>query len=208
MCAKPLTLRDRLKEATSQEILVAAEALIADEGFAAVSMAKVAQRAGVSVGTLYNYYKDKDELLGTLITERRAQFYAELSAILTAERSLPFAARLEGIVAAIFKLYDSRRSFLRLVIENDWPAVPGEPPAKGSKKLQPYWQFVELLRPVMAKGVKDGALAPEGAQFYPGFLAGLVRATMFEWLAEDGRSYSDATETVTNFFLKGAGRPA
>ena len=49
-----------------QQILVAAEKLIAESGFQGLSMHKLAKEAGVATGTIYRYFDDKDHLLVTV----------------------------------------------------------------------------------------------------------------------------------------------
>jgi len=46
-----------------QQILDAAEKLIAETGFHGLSMHKVAKQAGVAAGTIYCYFSDKEDLL-------------------------------------------------------------------------------------------------------------------------------------------------
>jgi len=45
------------------KILRAAAALIADHGFHGTSVQMIAEKAGVGVGSLYRYFRDKDELV-------------------------------------------------------------------------------------------------------------------------------------------------
>jgi AcrR family transcriptional regulator len=59
--------RQRRKEARPHELLEAALALFVEKGFAATRAEEVAQRAGVSKGTLYLYYPSKEELLKAVI---------------------------------------------------------------------------------------------------------------------------------------------
>src|SRR5262245_33416574 len=61
--------RRRLKEARPQQLLDAALMLFVEKGFAATRAEEVAQRAGVSKGTLYLYYPSKEELLKAVIRE-------------------------------------------------------------------------------------------------------------------------------------------
>src|SRR3954471_15366151 len=63
------TLRGRIRETTVQAILSAAEEVFADDGFHAARMGAIAAKAGVSVGTLYNHFEDRDALLGGLRSE-------------------------------------------------------------------------------------------------------------------------------------------
>ncbi len=61
--------RRRRKDARPQELLDAALDLFVEKGFAAARADEVAQRAGVSKGTLYLYYPSKEELLKAVIRE-------------------------------------------------------------------------------------------------------------------------------------------
>ena len=65
--SNPQTPRQRRKEARPQELLDAALALFVEKGFTATRAEEVAQRAGVSKGTLYLYYPSKEELLKAVI---------------------------------------------------------------------------------------------------------------------------------------------
>ena len=56
-------LRERLREQTQQAILDAASRILADEGVALARIDAIAAEAGVSGGTLYNYYGDREGLV-------------------------------------------------------------------------------------------------------------------------------------------------
>ena len=72
-------LRDRLREATLREIMTAAEEVFGESGLDAATMAQIAERAGVAVGTLYNRFADRDALLEALLSERLEQGVASSS---------------------------------------------------------------------------------------------------------------------------------
>jgi AcrR family transcriptional regulator len=69
--------RQRRKEARPQELLEAALALFAEKGFAATRTDEVAQRAGVSKGTLYLYYPSKEELFKAVVRQNLTSLIAE-----------------------------------------------------------------------------------------------------------------------------------
>jgi AcrR family transcriptional regulator len=69
--------RQRRKEARPQELLDAALALFAEKGFAATRAEEVAQRAGVSKGTLYLYYASKEELFKAVVRQNLSSLIAE-----------------------------------------------------------------------------------------------------------------------------------
>lgn len=63
------TRRSRRKEARPGELLAAALDLFVEKGFAATRVEEVAQRAGVSKGTLFLYFPSKVELFKAVVRE-------------------------------------------------------------------------------------------------------------------------------------------
>ncbi|MFB7999344.1 TetR/AcrR family transcriptional regulator [Streptomyces sp. NPDC056002] len=66
--------------ATLARVLRAAEEVAADSGLEEMTIAGVAQRAGVAVGTIYRRFEDKDQLITALterMLERREEYVAE-----------------------------------------------------------------------------------------------------------------------------------
>ncbi len=61
--AIPAGRRERQKQDRERRILAAARRLFDRKGYDATSMENVAARAGLAVGTLYNYFPSKEELL-------------------------------------------------------------------------------------------------------------------------------------------------
>lgn len=71
-------VRDLLVAARREQILEAATRVFAEKGFRRATTREVAREAGVSEGTIYNYFEDKDALLLAILdvlneTERRAE---------------------------------------------------------------------------------------------------------------------------------------
>jgi AcrR family transcriptional regulator len=111
VCAK----RARRKEERPGELLAAALDLFVEKGFAATRAEEVAARAGVSKGTLFLYYKSKEDLFKAVVRESIGGRYREWSAEL---------ASFEGTTAEL--LSHGLRSW--------WTKV-GETKASGITKL-------------------------------------------------------------------------
>lgn len=60
---------ERRKDARPQELLTAALGLFVERGYAATRLEDVARRAGVSKGTLYLYFTNKEELFKAVVRE-------------------------------------------------------------------------------------------------------------------------------------------
>lgn len=80
MSASPAP-RKRRKEARPSELLAAALDLFVEKGYAATRLEDVASRAGVSKGTLYLYYENKEALFKAVIQEGIVPVIAENEAI-------------------------------------------------------------------------------------------------------------------------------
>ncbi len=78
----PAPRRERRKESRPAELLAAALDLFVERGYAATRLDDIASRAGVSKGTLYLYFANKEELFKALVREnivsRLDRFRAEL----------------------------------------------------------------------------------------------------------------------------------
>ncbi|OED50690.1 hypothetical protein AB838_01155 [Rhodobacteraceae bacterium (ex Bugula neritina AB1)] len=62
-------LREKQKQLRRSEMLKAAMSLFAAKGYSPVKLEEVAETAGVSPGTLYTYFKSKNDLLLAVVTE-------------------------------------------------------------------------------------------------------------------------------------------
>jgi AcrR family transcriptional regulator len=62
----------RRKRERPAEIRAAALEILAEKGFAATRMIDIAERAGVTKGTLYLYFRNKQELLNSLTRPQTA----------------------------------------------------------------------------------------------------------------------------------------
>jgi AcrR family transcriptional regulator len=69
---------DTAKAARTAAILDAAAALFDEQGFHAINMAAVAERAGLAKGTLYLYFRTKEELFLALIERDLLPWMAEI----------------------------------------------------------------------------------------------------------------------------------
>jgi AcrR family transcriptional regulator len=73
-------LKDR-RDLKRDAILEVARAVFTEEGYADASMSIIAARVGGSKGTLYNYFKSKEELFSAYVREECGHFADEMFAV-------------------------------------------------------------------------------------------------------------------------------
>jgi AcrR family transcriptional regulator len=104
---EPLSKSRPARDARREAILDVAQQVFLEEGLAAASMSSIAARLGGSKGTLYNYFKSKDELFEAYV-QRRCVFN---------QQEIHFGPVVEGSVRE--GLTRLGRAFLRSVLSDD-----------------------------------------------------------------------------------------
>jgi AcrR family transcriptional regulator len=94
--------------ATFDAILVATERVLGETGLAAFNTNRVAEVAGVSVGTLYQYFPNKESLIATLYERYDDQFRAAFRTATGAAPGVPLAELFAGAAAAMVAVFRSQ----------------------------------------------------------------------------------------------------
>jgi AcrR family transcriptional regulator len=188
-------MRSRLRAAASDAILEAAEEVAAERGIEETSIAAIAKRAGVAVGTLYNYFTDRDALIRALFETRRAAFRPRLLAAIEGGRDLAFEPRLRRFVRDLFEAFESHRSFLKLAIENEH--------LKPSTSTAPQ-DIAAGVRDILAAGVREGAI-PADTDLLSLAITGTIKAVVVQRIQAGAEFVGDA-DAIVDFVLDGARR--
>lgn len=135
---------------TRQRLLDAVGEVAGEFGFHAVSVARIAERAGVAAGNLHYHFGSLDELL----RERMQQLADEITelALRAAERSGDFFEREEAVFRAYLGYVRRFPSYVRLAEE-----VRVHQPDIYHGVLS---QWLGLLRENLREGITGGALRP------------------------------------------------
>lgn len=196
-------LRVRLREATCNAILEAAEAVAARDGAGGASLQAVAKEAGIAVGTIYNYFNDKDELFTAVFARRHAELFEATDLAAKNHAKEPFEAQLAAFVRAVFTHFDARRAFLRLALEQRG-AIPQLAKAKGQGKQSALRQLQERAEHVVRIGVRAKQLrSDDKLDLLATVLVSIVRGVLV-LRADSDQPLAAETERVVSIFLDGA----
>ena len=191
-------LRARFKEAVAEGILDAAEQVISERGLARASMSEIASAAGVAVGTVYNYFPDRDGLVSALFRSRRARLVPAIAALARGRQDEAFEPRLRGLLRDVFELLEQHRRFLRVAIETYASRTPPSPPPHSVLD-----QLVAALGNVFTAGADEGRLPTGHGERLARLAAGAMRGLLHHQL-ERGGPFAPEAGFLADVLLAGA----
>ena len=141
------------------DILEAAVRVLAREGAHRFTTARVAETAGISVGSLYQYFPNKEAILFRLQADEWQQTGGLLQAML-ADRSMPPTDRLHAVVQAFFRS-ECEEASLRVALDDAAPLYRDAPETQAHRKAARQW-FLQFMREALpAAAARERAIAAE-----------------------------------------------
>jgi AcrR family transcriptional regulator len=111
--------RQQRSKALIETIVEAAALTFAELGYARTTTNRIAERAGVSVGSLYQYFSSKDALLVQLLAGHHAQVHAILAPAVAqlANPRVPLEGTLRGLLSALVAVHEANPAISRALSE-------------------------------------------------------------------------------------------
>lgn len=114
------TPRQARSQAMVEVILESTARVLAERGYAGTNTNVVAERAGVSVGSVYQYFPNKDSLVTALHERHGAQMYAAIATVLATERPDGLRGHVQAMVRALLAAHRVAPDLHR-VLEREFP---------------------------------------------------------------------------------------
>ncbi len=192
-----------MRREIATSIATAAEEVFAAEGLHAAHVEHIARRAGVAVGTLYNYYKDRDALLSALLCTRREALFAELDAAGSLSDGRPLRDQLLAFVAAHVRFLSRHRTFFRILFEGELSRMQSAYPTATHEHALSLRGFFDRAKAIVDRGVESGELQGETAEFDAWLFRGMLKAITVRDLRENKPCQTKDMERLVHVFLEG-----
>ncbi len=112
METEKISRKEREYLAHREEILSAAEKVFAAKGFFSTTMSDIAREAEFGTGSLYKYFKSKEDLYFTLIDEKVEEINGPVKAELS--HKTPAVERIKKVLGLQFEFFERNRDFFRI----------------------------------------------------------------------------------------------
>jgi len=200
--------RQREKQARRNQILDAARALLFEKGLHATSINQIAKQAELGVGTIYFYYKNKEEIFADLQEEGLEILFARI--IKTANLDLPPDEKLRRIGRQYIRFSQENRNYYDII--NYFLASPEIffAPNLKSKVDRHGSQIIGLIIEILNTGKRTGLFHSRNprrdAITFWGTLHGLIQFKKLKGTVLAGDSHKSLLDHAVEHFISGLQR--
>jgi AcrR family transcriptional regulator len=203
MKEKNLSRKEKERLWRRRHMLSSALELFAEKGYHNISMHKIAMKAEFAIGTLYKFFRNKEDLYKTLVTEMATDYHRILTEILAGEDDTLTVIR--SYISAKSNFFADRILSLRLYFAETRGASFNIAAGLDRDMLKLYNKLVERLAVVLEVGIERNVLRRMDPYYMAISLEGLTNAFLFCWLENPERhSYEENIPMITELFLKGS----
>jgi len=185
--SRELSRKEREHVTRRQEILEAALKLFAEKGYHQTSMSEIAKAAEFSIGTLYGFFKNKEELFYMLFNEEIEGITRQVQ-----DRLAPLqnpSAKLEAMLESLFDYFEKRHEAFDIFSANHKTFDSSLKDNLGAMINEKHILFLRILSEMIQQGIEAGVFRPLRPEEMALTFMGLVNGSILLWL-ESGRKYS------------------
>ncbi len=136
-------------ESKKRLILKVATEVFAEKGFHETTIAQIAQKANIAEGSIYNYFKNKEDLLFSIPEERMEKFLSGLREHL---RGIKGALnKLRKLIWCHLNFYEKNQDYVLILLQN----IRLNPRFQSTRAYQLIREFAKLVVQIIEEGKKE-----------------------------------------------------
>lgn len=183
---------------TKQRIVDAALAIAAAKGFEQATTAEIAQQAGVAEGSIYNYFRTKDDLLIHMVGQYASSFLRLLEDEIGAEQEA--LKKLERLISFHIRFFTQEGNIFQVIFGK----APGTRVRMARIIRVAIMPYVGMLERIIGDGIRQGQIRKVNPQVAASFLLGGMQLALLRRFF-DLADYSpeNAVEHIQEIYLHG-----
>jgi TetR/AcrR family fatty acid metabolism transcriptional regulator len=186
-----------------QQIIEAAVRVFARKGYYNSRVSDIAREAGIAAGTIYLYFKTKDDILVTLFRDKMAEFVDALRKAIANETDA--ASKVRRLVSLHFRLLEEDPDLAEVL---QVELRQGQKFFRGASG-QEIGAYFALIGSVLEEGVGEGRFRSSlSVKVATKMLFGAMDQMATSWvLGKRGYRLADTADVVADIFLQGIAAP-
>lgn len=161
-------------------ILETAERIFAAKSYHDVTMAEIANASGFSTGSLYQFFKGKENLYTTMVSEKLDFMFAEVRK--STEQAKDLLRKIETLIDAHLQFVERNADFLMLFIKGEKVTSSDAMSSLHEKILNSYYNHITFIENLLENGIKSGMLRNMPSRDMAEALFYLIRASSVKWM--------------------------
>jgi len=195
------TKKQVVEEFRCRAICEAAMRVVGRKGLAKATVDDIAREAGVAKGTVYLYFRSRDEILEKTIEAAADVLLERLRCAGAKGRN--FADSLELVLAAQFTFFDENRDFFRLYFSSGESSED-----RRLHRSRNYRDHIELLVEIIRRGRRRGEVTSADPERAAIAIAGAARAFILRRINEKEPPAPEAdARALGDLMYRGLGAP-
>lgn len=198
------------KQAKRKEILRAAMRVFAEKGVTDTKMIDIARAAGIGKGTIYEYFRSREELFQSafeyLLRKIRAMMASRIDDAMTPEEKIRtgFLAYLDVATMQIEDFADILLDFWAYSIRNK---DNGDNISLDIR--QRYQEYRDITTPILEEGIRQRMFRNMDVNLVASLIIAVGDGLLLQWMADkDNFNLRSAAEGVLEIILHGIQNPA
>lgn len=199
--------REREKLRQRQEVLDVALQLFSEKGYHNVSMHEIAKDAEFAIGTLYKFFRNKEDLYRALILQLSDRFQGALTEVI--EDNAQEIEKLRAYVRVKGELFRNNVAAIRLYFAETRGASFNAMAGLEREIRERHGSILLSLASVFEGGMNRKRFRRVAAPIHLAIaLDSMVTAFLFLWLEDpQGHPYPEEPDTILNILFKGLVNP-
>jgi TetR/AcrR family transcriptional regulator len=199
---KRLPRREREKLSHRSQILADALELFTEKGYHNVSMHQIAEKAEFSIGTLYKYFKNKEDLYSALMIDKAEKVSRALDEVLCRKDDIENI--IGDYITVKIRIIRDNLALIRLLF-TETRYVRFNAKTGLSKILREMHQKeVTKVASLLEKGIRSKTFRKVDPYHLAVALGGLIDGFMFSWLEDtDDNLFKASASSIAELFFKG-----
>ncbi len=189
-----------------QTLQEAAMRVIARKGISAATMQDIAEEAGVAKGTIYLYFKDRDELVDTTFENTVNQLDGRMESAMAAEAT--FEAKFRAALKTLLRFFRDNREFFRLYTAHRFPEGTPHQQRHQQRHCDRYRDRITNFAALLSAAMESGEIRRMDPERLAMFLAEGTNAIVVERVMEDAPPPEDQdVDLIVDVVLSGIRAP-
>lgn len=191
------------REARRKAILKTAAQLFSEKSFYEVTVDDIAEQVGLSKGTIYLYFENKDALFYSIMIEKTEEMLGQLNAAIECQE--PFNVCLYKFVYSFLTFFGENKDYYNLSHSAKWRMNAEEHFKFHDYTKELFHTFFEMIRKLIMQGQKEKILRQADTETMTTYFAGILNPFIYyRILGKISMPVEKEVPIIIDLFINGA----